>query len=185
MFPAFVPIVAWITLVAVLITIWWLRRRRDQETMRAFAAPKPPPAIPGSPPRCVEVETDSGTIRVTHLVFSSDVPEGGGEREMQAGWDFAVANKAYRILIDLPPFGGSSRRFFQAMQLTGFCAGSGDGLLVIRHHPPMPGGSNWFAKPDDGLPYYLTVPARTPLEECLKLTATATPMRPPPPPDYD
>jgi len=114
MFPAFVPIVAWITLVAVLITIWWLRRRRDQETMRAFAAPKPPPAIPGSPPRCVEVETDSGTIRVTHLVFSSDVPEGGGEREMQAGWDFAAANKAYRILIDLPPFGGSSRRFFQA-----------------------------------------------------------------------
>lgn len=145
----------------------------------------PPPTHPGMPARLVEVQTAAGVVRVTHAGYSSDVTAGGGGVEMQAVWDFAAANRATRMLIDLPPFGPSSRRFFHALRVTGFCAGSWGGLLVIRHHPPIPGGPDWFPSDEPQGPYYMTVSVETPLNECLELAATAQALTPVRPDDLD
>lgn len=178
--------IVFVVLVGVIVAIVARKRRLNRSGSSIDAIlPAQTPAYPGMPARVVEVQTAAGVVRVTHAGYSSAVTAGGGGAEMQAVWDFAAANNATRILIDLPPFGPSSRRFFHALRVTGFCAGSWGGLLVIRHHPPIPGGPDWFPNDEPQGPYYMTVSVGTPLDECLALAATAQALTPVRPDDLD
>jgi hypothetical protein len=191
-----------------LLMVWcvsWLERRLTPLLRRVSDRVRPKPAhraslpprdgwsartdeptfIPGVGPQVATITTAQGDVRVVHARYSSDVPDGRGETELQAIWDFAAKEQCWRFLIDLPPFGPSSRRFFHALRVTGFCAISNGGTLVLRTQPPIAGSPDWFKGGTDETPYYKAVPSSMSTSDAFLLAATLVKPPPPPPQELD
>lgn len=136
-----------------------------------------------SPLSIQSIETPSGPVSIIHCAWSQACPQGSVHalnKVMRELLEYAYTNGVWRIVVDIPSFGPTSRYFFHCLRDLGHkCVHNNtpsQGSLLIRFAPHPP-GYTWFI--DEPSTSYYALPESHSLEDCCKYIAIAPPLNPP------
>lgn len=136
-----------------------------------------------SPLTVHSIPTPTGQVQIIHCAWSRACPDGSVlalNQVMRELLEFASLNNVWRVVVDIPSFGPSSRYFFHCLRDLGHaCANSPSplkGVLLIRFAPHPPGYSWFTAEPDTS---FYQMPDTHSLDECFQFIANAEPLSPP------
>lgn len=154
--------------VAIGVGLWLGRRVRAREFPPI--APASSPSTPSPPPferECQILEVPDATGNASVKILACTLARTCMESySSMCGAASVICAKAaetgvFRVMIELAPFGPASRGSFWTLRSLSkdFSHPTRGGLLVVRFHPPLPGGPTWFSS--RARDFYEAIPATT------------------------